>query len=88
MSVHNNSPHLLVIGELNMDLILNGTQSFPELGKEKIAGDFDLTLGSSSAICLYSFWSILVVMFHKWKTFCFSPDHLSLSANFGKCFCR
>ena len=50
MSVHETNPHLLVIGELNMDLILNGTQSFPELGKEKIAADFDLTLGSSSAI--------------------------------------
>lgn len=50
MSAQNQNPHLLVIGELNMDLILNGTPSFPELGKEKIADDFDLTLGSSSAI--------------------------------------
>ncbi|SMO52844.1 carbohydrate kinase family protein [Fodinibius sediminis] len=41
---------LLVIGELNMDLILDDVQSFPELGKEKIAGDLNLTLGSSSAI--------------------------------------
>lgn len=41
---------LLVIGELNMDLILNDVASFPELGKEKIAGNMNLTLGSSSAI--------------------------------------
>src|SRR5690625_1751773 len=41
---------LLVIGELNMDLILDDVKSFPELGKEKIAGDLKLTLGSSSAI--------------------------------------
>lgn len=41
---------LLVIGELNMDLILNEVDSFPEPEKEKIANDFNLTLGSSSAI--------------------------------------
>ena len=41
---------LLVIGELNMDLILDDVESFPEIGKEKIAGDLNLTLGSSSAI--------------------------------------
>lgn len=41
---------LLVIGELNMDLILEDVKSFPELGKEKIAGGLNITLGSSSAI--------------------------------------
>ena len=41
---------LLVIGELNIDLILNGIESFPELGKEKIAEDLTMTMGSSSAI--------------------------------------
>lgn len=41
---------LLVVGELNMDLILDKVESFPELEKEKIAGDMNLTLGSSSAI--------------------------------------
>ncbi|MEL7832909.1 carbohydrate kinase family protein [Fodinibius sp. Rm-B-1B1-1] len=41
---------LLVIGELNLDLILNNLNSFPELGKEKIAHNIALTLGSSSAI--------------------------------------
>lgn len=43
-------PDLLVVGELNMDLILGEVESFPELGKDKIAGDMELTLGSSSAI--------------------------------------
>lgn len=33
-----------------MDLILNQVESFPEVGKEKLAGDMVLTLGSSSAI--------------------------------------
>ncbi|NGP89171.1 carbohydrate kinase family protein [Fodinibius halophilus] len=41
---------ILVIGELNMDLILNDLEEFPQLGKEKIANDFNLTMGSSSAI--------------------------------------
>lgn len=41
---------ILVVGELNVDLILNKIQSFPEMGKEKIAGDMSLVLGSSSAI--------------------------------------
>lgn len=46
---HHN-PYLLVIGELNMDMILDNVESFPELGKEKMAADFNITLGSSSAI--------------------------------------
>lgn len=41
---------VLVIGELNVDLILDDIKSFPELGKEKIAKNMTLTLGSSSAI--------------------------------------
>lgn len=41
---------VLVIGELNVDLILNSIDSFPEMGKEKLAKDMTLTLGSSSAI--------------------------------------
>jgi sugar/nucleoside kinase (ribokinase family) len=50
MDKKNTKTDLLVVGELNMDLILNEVASFPELGKEKIAGDMNLTLGSSSAI--------------------------------------
>ena len=41
---------VIVVGELNVDLILNSIDSFPEMGKEKIAKDMTLTLGSSSAI--------------------------------------
>jgi len=41
---------VIVIGELNVDLILNQIDGFPEIGKEKLAGKMTLTLGSSSAI--------------------------------------
>jgi sugar/nucleoside kinase (ribokinase family) len=41
---------VLVIGELNIDLILNNIESFPEIGKEKISRDMSLVMGSSSAI--------------------------------------
>ena len=41
---------VIVVGELNVDLILNQIESFPEIGKEKLADNMSLTLGSSSAI--------------------------------------
>lgn len=41
---------VLVVGELNVDLILNNIDGFPEIGKEKLADHLTLTLGSSSAI--------------------------------------
>ena len=41
---------VIVVGELNVDLILNNIDSFPEMGKEKIAANMDMILGSSSAI--------------------------------------
>jgi sugar/nucleoside kinase (ribokinase family) len=41
---------VLVVGELNVDLILNQVDKFPEIGKEMLAGHMTLTLGSSSAI--------------------------------------
>lgn len=41
---------LLVIGELNVDLILNQIEGFPEIGTEILAQKMNLTLGSSSAI--------------------------------------
>ena len=43
---------VIVVGELNVDLILNKIDGFPEMGKEKLAGQMILTLGSSSAIIL------------------------------------
>ena len=42
---------VLVVGELNVDLILQGYSAFPTLGKEVLADDFVMTLGSASAIC-------------------------------------
>lgn len=44
------NPKLLVVGELNVDLILNKIQAFPQVGKETIADEMDICLGSSSAI--------------------------------------
>jgi len=41
---------VVVVGELNADLILQEIQSFPEIGKEKLAKDMMLTMGSASAI--------------------------------------
>jgi sugar/nucleoside kinase (ribokinase family) len=41
---------VLVAGELNVDLILNGLEKFPEVGKEILAEKMLITLGSSSAI--------------------------------------
>jgi sugar/nucleoside kinase (ribokinase family) len=41
---------VLVIGELNVDLILDEIEKFPEVGKEVLAKKMTLTLGSSSAI--------------------------------------
>src|SRR5690606_5570304 len=40
----------IVVGELNVDLILNQIEGYPKIGKETIARDMTLTLGSSSAI--------------------------------------
>lgn len=42
---------ILVAGELNPDMILHGCGAFPTPGKEVLAGDFSMVLGSASAIC-------------------------------------
>jgi len=44
-------PKILVAGELNPDMILHGCGMFPTPGKEVLADDFALVLGSASAIC-------------------------------------
>lgn len=41
---------VVVVGELNADLILGDIMSFPEMGKEIIADQMTLTMGSASAI--------------------------------------
>lgn len=42
---------VLVAGELNVDLVLQGFHAFPEVGKEVLVDDFVMVLGSASAIC-------------------------------------
>jgi sugar/nucleoside kinase (ribokinase family) len=41
---------VVVVGELNVDIILNDIESLPRIGKEIMAGSMSVTLGSSSAI--------------------------------------
>jgi len=41
---------VIVIGELNVDIILNSISNLPQIGKELIADYMEVTLGSSSAI--------------------------------------
>ena len=41
---------VIVIGELNVDIILNQIDKFPEMSKEILARSLEMTLGSSSAI--------------------------------------
>lgn len=49
-STLNSHKKLLVVGELNIDLILNQIEGFPKIGTEITAGNMNFTLGSSSAI--------------------------------------
>lgn len=42
---------VLVVGEINPDLILQGYHAFPAAGKEVLVDDFVTTLGSASAVC-------------------------------------
>ncbi len=42
---------VLVAGEINVDLIMRGYETFPALGKEVLVDDFVMVLGSASAIC-------------------------------------
>ncbi len=41
---------VVVVGDLNVDMILQGISSFPEMGKEKLAGNMVLAMGGASAI--------------------------------------
>ena len=41
---------IVVVGELNVDLILTGLPSLPEIGRCKLSKDMSFTLGSASAI--------------------------------------
>jgi len=50
MNSSGNKVDVVVIGELNVDIILNGMTELPVVGKEILADDMQVTLGSSSAI--------------------------------------
>ena len=50
MNEAENKTEVIVIGELNVDIILNEIESFPVIGKEIVANAMSVTLGSSSAI--------------------------------------
>jgi sugar/nucleoside kinase (ribokinase family) len=50
MNITENKMDAIVVGELNVDIILNEIESFPAIGKEIIAHSMSVTLGSSSAI--------------------------------------
>ena len=41
---------IAAIGDVNVDIILNGIESEPEIGKEKFASDMTVTLGGSTTI--------------------------------------
>lgn len=45
-----NEYDIIALGELNVDLLLNNIAGFPEIGKEIIAENMSLSLGSSTAI--------------------------------------
>jgi len=40
----------LVIGDLNVDIIISGMSSFPELGREILCEDIKTVLGGSASI--------------------------------------
>jgi sugar/nucleoside kinase (ribokinase family) len=50
MNPNVNKIDVIVIGELNVDIIMNDIAGFPAIGKEIIANAMSVTLGSSSAI--------------------------------------
>lgn len=45
-----NNKNILVVGELNIDIILNHIHGFPVMGQEILADKMEMTIGSSSAI--------------------------------------
>jgi sugar/nucleoside kinase (ribokinase family) len=50
MKVTEKKIDVIVVGELNVDIILNEIESLPVIGKEIMANSMSVTLGSSSAI--------------------------------------
>jgi len=51
MPATKSSKRVLVVGEINVDLICQGYHAFPTPGREVLVDDFQMVLGSASAIC-------------------------------------
>lgn len=51
MPTNRGGKRVLVVGEINIDLICQGYHTFPSPGREVLVEDFQMVLGSASAIC-------------------------------------
>lgn len=51
MPTSKGAKRVLVVGEINVDLICQGYHAFPSPGREILVDDFEMVLGSASAIC-------------------------------------
>jgi sugar/nucleoside kinase (ribokinase family) len=51
MPTSSEGKRVLVVGEINIDLICQGYHAFPSPGREVLVDDFQMVLGSASAIC-------------------------------------
>jgi sugar/nucleoside kinase (ribokinase family) len=51
MPTGNSPKRVLVVGEINVDLVCQGYHAFPTPGREVLVDDFQMVLGSASAIC-------------------------------------
>ncbi len=51
MPAARSAKRILVVGEINVDLICQGYHAFPSPGREVLVDDFQMVLGSASAIC-------------------------------------
>ncbi len=49
---------VLFIGEINVDIMMGGLESFPVLDREISCSSFELTIGSSTAICSCAYASL------------------------------
>lgn len=49
---------VLFIGEINVDIMMGGLESFPVLDREISCSSFELTIGSSTAICSCAYASV------------------------------
>jgi sugar/nucleoside kinase (ribokinase family) len=51
MPASERAKRVLVVGEINVDLVCQGYHAFPNPGREVLVDDFQMVLGSASAIC-------------------------------------